>query len=95
MLLASGDRRMWVTLSRATVESFNSINCANCILPLTGSSRTKNARQYMRRGVKEDPWISAGNHPDYIVYGENGYKGHNKDDALNFGGANVWVDAHQ
>jgi hypothetical protein len=39
--------------------------------------------------VEQDPWISAGNHPDYIVYGENGNKGHNKDDALNFGGATM------
>merc|ERR1711924_331491 len=39
MLFASGDRRMWVTLTRQTVESFGKINCNNCVLPLTGSSR--------------------------------------------------------
>ena len=30
-------------------------------------------------------------HPAHIVYGEGGYGGHNTDDAINFGGANVWV----
>ena len=29
---------------------------------------------------------------DQIVYGENGYGGHNSDDALNAGGANVWIN---
>ena len=39
----------------------------------------------------EDPWISVREHPAHIVYGEGGYGGHNTDDAINFGGANVWV----
>ena len=30
-------------------------------------------------------------HPAHIVYGEGGYGGHNTDDAINFGGGNVWV----
>jgi len=95
MLMASGDLKMWVTLPKSTVTSFNKINCRNCVLKLTGSSGSKSARQYMRQGAREDPWISAGNHPSHIVYGENGYNGHNSDDALNFGGANVWVDNYQ
>jgi hypothetical protein len=89
MLMASGDLKMWVTMPKSTVDSFTKINCNNCILKLTGSSGSKSARQYMRQGAREDPWISAGNHPTHIVYGENGYNGHNSDDALNFGGANV------
>merc|ERR1711939_232331 len=93
MLMASGDLKMWVTLPKSTVTSFNKINCRNCVLKLTGSSGSKSARQYMRQGNREDPWISAGNHPSHIVYGEGGYNGHNRDDALNSGGANVWVDS--
>ena len=29
-------------------------------------------------------------HPSDIVYGEGGYEGHNTDDAISHGGANVW-----
>ena len=116
MLMASGDKSMWVTVARKTVESFRTINCRNCVLPLTGSSNSKSARQYMRQGNYEDPWISAvsamtlcslchrlalpltqchclkGHHPTHIVYGERS-GGHSSDDALNVGGANVWVDS--
>ena len=49
--------------------------------------------QYCRGGSPEDPWISAGNHPTKIVYGENGNSHHKNDDALNFGGANVWTNS--
>ena len=28
--------------------------------------------QYCRSGATEDPWISVGEHPDRIVYGEGG-----------------------
>ena len=45
--------------------------------------------QYCRKGVIEDPWLSVGEHPSSIVYGEGSYEGHNEDDALNFGGSNV------
>ena len=63
-------------------------------MALTGSSAGGDAvEQYCRAGSAEDPWISAGNHPEHIVYGENGNVDHATDDALNFGGANVWINS--
>ena len=42
-------------------------------MPLIATSQGNlDVRQYMRPGAQEDPWISAGHHPDQIVYGENG-----------------------
>ena len=41
----------------------------------------------------EDPWISARHHSAEIVYSESGYGGLNMGDALNFGGANVWINS--
>eukprot|EP01052_Picozoa_sp_SAG31_P015482 SAG31_NODE_996_length_10492_cov_4.648802_6_plen_728_part_00 len=92
-LLASGDMSMWVTMTKAELYAQCAASCANCQMTLTGSSHLENPRQYCRTGNAEDPWISAGDHPAQIVYGENSYGGHNSDDALNFGGANVWVNA--
>ena len=93
-LLASGDMSMWVTITRAELAGRCNSGCANCPMELTASSTGEgNVGQYCRPGASEDPWISAGDHPTHIVYGENGYAGHNGDDALNFGGANVWINA--
>ena len=41
-------------------------------MELLGSSHLGEPKQYCRTGAQEDPWISAGDHPDLIVYGENG-----------------------
>jgi hypothetical protein len=99
IMFASGDLSMYVVMGRDVVGTFPDINCANCPLKLLASNEGKAhkggqiVKQYMRKGCcAEDPWISAGHHPTEIVYGENGYGGHNTDDALNFGGANVWVN---
>lgn len=48
-------------------------------------------QQYCRPTAREDPWISVAEHPADIVYGEGAYQGHNTDDAISHGGANVWV----
>ena len=93
-LLASGDMSMWVQIARDELASQCAASCAACGMTLLGSSAGGSAvAQYCRTGAAEDPWISAGDHPTHIVYGENGYGGHNADDALNFAGANVWIDA--
>ena len=70
-------------------------SCANCVMELLGSSEFAEPKQYCRTGAQEDPWISAGDHPDKIVYGENGdanqwHTGTDGSiDALNTGGSNV------
>ena len=88
MLMASGDMSEWVILPRTTIDAFpdtasdscdppsvcgGSASCNNCVMPLIATSQGNlDVRQYMRPGAQEDPWISAGHHPDQIVYGENG-----------------------
>lgn len=78
-MFASGDLSMWVTMSREVVQTFGSINCEACSLAILGSDEGGEAvQQYMRQNCcTEDPWISSGHHPSQIVYGENGYGGHN------------------
>ena len=97
-LLASGDMSMWVSLTKAELAS-NCGSCANCVMALTGSSGLDEPRQYCRAGSGEDPWISAGNHPDEIVYGEMSWANHHVGqdgsvDALHAGGSNVWINCH-
>jgi len=94
-LLASGDLSMWVVLGKNELASKCAANCAGCTMTLDGSymfPSTVYALEYCRRGAAEDPWISAGNHPTGMVYGENSYVYYNVHDALNFLGANVWVN---
>ena len=96
-LLASGDFSMWASLTRAELAS-QCGSCANCVMELTGSSHLDTPRQYCRAGSGEDPWISAGDHPDLIVYGEMSWANHHigqdgSVDALHAGGSNVWIDA--
>ena len=77
-LLASGDMSMWVMIARDELASRCAASCANCQMTLVGSNIGGDpVGQYCRTGASEDPWISAGHHPDQIVYGENGYAGHN------------------
>jgi len=89
---------MWVTMTRAEIAA-KCGSCSNCRMALTGSSGLGDPRQYCRAGAMEDPWISAGDHPNQIVYGENGdsnmwHTGTDGTiDALNVGGSNVWVSA--
>jgi hypothetical protein len=97
LLLASGDMSMWVTITKDELAG-QCGSCANCIMELTGSSGLDEPRQYCRAGSGEDPWISAGNHPDLIVYGEMSWSSHHvgqdgSEDALQRGGSNVWVNA--
>jgi hypothetical protein len=99
MLMASGDMTEWVILPRDLVDGFGeegTPSCNNCVMPLIATSQGNNdALQYMRPGAQEDPWLSAGHHPDQIVYGENGDANSwhvGAGDALTMGGANVWVN---
>ena len=98
-LLASGDFSMWVTITKAELASqCGDGNCRNCVMDLTGSSNLGNPKQYCRAGSGEDPWISAGDHPDLIVYGEMSWANHHigqdgSEDALQRGGSNVWINA--
>eukprot|EP01052_Picozoa_sp_SAG31_P045454 SAG31_NODE_8302_length_1477_cov_118.462990_2_plen_206_part_01 len=93
-LLASGDMSMWVIITKDEVAHQCAVGCAACPMALVASSNSDaEVAQYCRVGVPEDPWVSAENHPALIVYGENSYPGHNHDDALNFGGSNVWINA--
>ena len=110
--MASGDMSEWVILPRDTVDAWpdtasdscnptsacgGSGSCNNCEMPLIATSQGDlSVKQYMRPGAQEDPWISAGHHPDQIVYGENGDANSwhiGAGDALTMGGANVWVNA--
>ena len=96
-LLASGDMSMWVTITKAELAA-RCGSCSNCQMTLTGSSNLGNPRQYCRAGSGEDPWISAGDHPDLIVYGEMSWSNHHigqdgSEDALHRGGSNVWINA--
>ena len=99
MLFASGDLAEWVIIARDTVDAWpdtgGSPSCDNCVMPLIATSQGDlTVKQYMRPGAQEDPWISAGHHPDQIVYGENGDANSwhtGAGDALTMGGANVWV----
>ena len=74
MLLASGDLSMYVEMDRATIESCTTGQVDGQWRPemLASSTRQQNVLQYCRSGVSEDPWISAAEHPDHIVYGEGG-----------------------
>ena len=72
-LLASGDRSMWVTIGKAELASRCAASCSACRMTLLGSSMESNPQQHCRSGVPEDPWISAGDYPTHIVYGENSY----------------------
>ena len=97
LLMASGDMTMWVSMSRAELAS-QCGSCSNCQMALTGSSGLGQPRQYCRAGSGEDPWISAGDHPDQIVYGEMSWTSHHVGqdgsvDALQAGGSNVWINA--
>ena len=63
-------------------------------MELLGSSEFAEPKQYCRTGAGEDPWISAGDHPDKIVYGEMSWANHHigqdgSTDALAAGGSNV------
>jgi hypothetical protein len=98
-LLASGDMSMWVTIKRSEVAAQCAASCANCKMELTASSNgdISSPLQYCRTGSGEDPWISAGDHPDLIVYGENSWASHHigqdgSEDALQRGGSNVWIN---
>ena len=96
-LLASGDMSMWVTITKAELAG-RCGSCANCVMELTGSSHMDEPKQYCRAGSGEDPWISAGDHPDLIVYGEMSWSSHHlgqdgSEDALHRGGSNVWINA--
>ena len=91
-LLASGDMTMWVTVTKDSVDSSCTDGCEQCVMNVTGSSGLSDPLQYCRVQNAEDPWISAGDHPDFIVYGENRNSYHLVDDALQAGGANVWIN---
>ena len=76
MLLASGDLSMYVEMDRATIESCTTGQVDGQWRPevLASSTRQQNVLQYCRSGVSEDPWISAAEHPDHIVYGPLDYR---------------------
>eukprot|EP01051_Picozoa_sp_SAG22_P003441 SAG22_NODE_167_length_16764_cov_34.845245_5_plen_742_part_00 len=98
-LLASGDMSMWVTMTKAELNAQCAASCANCVMDITGSSGEAQPRQYCRTGNPEDPWISAGHHPNQNVYGENSNTWHlggdGSVDALQAGGSNVWINARR
>ena len=88
---------MWLMLDRSTVEqcSRGAVN-GQWFPPFVGASSEGEGgmTQYCRADAPEDPWLSVHNHPNGIVYGENGStQGTQGTDALNAGGANVWVSS--
>jgi hypothetical protein len=60
---------MWVFLTKAELAS-RCGSCSNRVMDLTRRSGLHEPRQYRHAGAGEDPLISAGKHPDEIVYGE-------------------------
>jgi hypothetical protein len=96
MLLASGDLSMYVEMDRSVIEQCTNGEVNGQWRPdlMATSTNQNNVLQYCRAGNSEDPWISAAEHPDFIVYGEGGWCGwHWEDDAPVFGGSNVWVNS--
>ena len=96
MLLSSGDMTMFTVLTRDSIEECSTgANDGqwhpNIILSSDTAGYT--ATQYCRAGAREDPWISVGDHPDRVVYGEGWCGAHWADDAPVQGGMNVWVNA--
>ena len=94
-LLASGDMSMWLIIAKNELANQCAASCENCLMVLLDSSNQgRQVAQYCRVGTAEDPWLSAQDHPDSIVYGEGQSNSHHLvDDALHFGGANVWINA--
>ena len=102
LLFSSGDMSLWLVISRPEMETCSIDRMENHAggstwFPDVTSSSLQNGvfedyqvTQYCREGVAEDPWISIGEHPDRIVYGEGGWcGGHWGDDAPTLGGSNV------
>lgn len=87
LLLSSGDISLWLAISRSEMETCsidrmeNHAGGSTWFPDVTSSSlqgglfETYQVTQYCREGVMEDPWISIGEHPDRIVYGEGGWCG--------------------
>ena len=70
---------MYVVMDRDVVEQCSSGAVDgpwHPIISQTSASATQTSvLQYCRQGNSEDPWISVGEHPDRIVYGEGGWCG--------------------
>ena len=82
LLLSSGDMTMFTVLTRDSVEECSQGNNDGQWFPtvtLSSESAGYSVTQYCRSGAAEDPWISVGDHPDRVVYGE-GYCGAHWDD---------------
>ena len=108
LLLASGSGNMWLVITKEEMETcwdrmenhaggstwFPDIISSSGGGASAGDFESYQVTQYCREGVSEDPWLSVGEHPDLIVYGEGGWcGGHWGDDAPTFGGSNVWIDS--
>ncbi|GMH50285.1 hypothetical protein TrVE_jg21, partial [Triparma verrucosa] len=91
MLVNTGDNSKWVELSRTLVDSFATLDCANCQMNfIMTSDGNTTPLQYMRQGAPEDPWISPSDHATGPqLYGE----GSSTAWAVDSTGANVWVNS--
>merc|ERR1712150_85976 len=86
-LFSFADCSEWLV---ATEEAVRGRYYAGSPRVISSSSRHQHhyaAKWYNRKDHKEDPWVSVGDHPDGVVYGENGWPAskchyHGKDNCL-------------
>ena len=74
LMMASGDMSMYVVLDKDVMDECTSGAVDGQWHPVISQSSASDSQttvlQYCRSGATEDPWISVGEHPDRIVYGE-------------------------
>jgi hypothetical protein len=77
IMFASGDMSMWLVLDKSEMDSCTDGDhdgqWAPKIAKASGHRKPYSVTQYCRTGNEEDPWLSVGEHPSQVVYGEGSF----------------------
>jgi len=72
-LFSFADCSKWLMTTGEAVNGEYYANAPRQVLSSSGISHSYTAKWYNRQISREDPWISIGDHPHGIVYGESGW----------------------
>ena len=94
-LFTTGDETCWLTCPRSSIDRVYKSGSTMSYASRTSHPEYLNAESkllwYLRGdGNPEDPWISVGGHPNFVIYGENGNSAF-RTLAYEHGGAHVYI----